>query len=45
MGFIPLFVEASSHALIGQPLFGMPIEVSYSMGFAVSAVAPSVVTT
>jgi hypothetical protein len=43
MAFLPLCIEATSHALIGMGVFGMPIAVSYSMGFALSAVATSVV--
>jgi NhaP-type Na+/H+ or K+/H+ antiporter len=43
MTFIPMFTEASTIALIGLKVFNMPIEVSYSMGFAMASVAPAIV--
>lgn len=43
MSFVPLFCEATTFALIGMGIFGMPIEVSYAMGFALGSVAPSIV--
>jgi hypothetical protein len=43
MTFIPLMFEATAQALIGLGLFNMPIEVAYSLGFAVASVAPAIV--
>jgi Kef-type K+ transport system membrane component KefB len=43
MTFVPLMFEATSAALIALGLFNMPIEVAYSLGFAVASVAPAIV--
>lgn len=43
MTFIPLLCEATTHALIGLAVFDMPIEISFSLGFAVASVAPAIV--
>jgi hypothetical protein len=43
MTFIPMMFEATTQALIGMGLFNMPIEVAYSLGFAVASVAPAIV--
>ncbi len=43
MTFIPLICEATALALLSLGLFNMPIEVAYSLGFAVSSVAPAIV--
>ena len=43
MTFVPLMCEATTLALIGTGLFRMPIEVAYSLGFAISSVAPAIV--
>lgn len=42
---LPIFFEATTNALIAMGVFDMPIEVSYTMGFVVSPVAPAVVAT
>ena len=43
MTFIPMFCEAVTVALIGLRVFDMPIEISFSLGFAVASVAPAVI--
>jgi hypothetical protein len=43
MTFVPLMFEATTLALIGLGLFNMPIEIAYSLGFAVGSVAPAIV--
>ena len=43
MTFIPMFCEAATIALIGLGVFNMPIEISFSLGFAIASVAPAVV--
>ena len=43
LSLIPSFFEATAHALIGMGIFDMPIEVSYSMGFACSSVGTAIV--
>jgi len=43
MTFIPLMFEATTHALIGLAVFGMPIEISFSLGFALASVGPATV--
>jgi hypothetical protein len=43
MTFIPLLCEATTNALIGLGVFNMPIEISFSLGFAVASVAPAIV--
>jgi hypothetical protein len=45
LSILPMFLEATTNALIGMGVFNMPIEVSYSMGFVVSPVAPAIVAT
>ena len=43
MTFIPLLCEATTHALIALAKFDMPIEISFSLGFAIASVAPAIV--
>jgi hypothetical protein len=43
LSILPMFFEATTHALLGMGIFKMPIDVSYSMGFVVSPVAPGIV--
>ena len=43
LSILPMFFEATAHALLGMGVFNMPIEVSYAMGFVVSPVAPAIV--
>jgi len=43
MTFIPLLCEATTHALIVLAVFSMPIEISFSLGFAVASVAHAIV--
>ena len=43
MTLTPMICEATTVALIGLEVFKMPIEVSFSMGFAVSSIGASVV--
>lgn len=41
--FVPLMFEATTQALISFGLFKMPIELSFSQGFAIASVAPAIV--
>lgn len=43
MTFIPLMFEATTIALIAMGIFGMPIGIAFSLGFAVSALAVAIV--
>jgi hypothetical protein len=43
LSILPMFFEATTHALLGMSVFDMPIYVSYAMGFVVSPVAPAIV--
>jgi hypothetical protein len=43
MTFIPLLCEATTNAIIGFAVFKMPIEISFSLGFAVASVAPAII--
>ena len=43
MTFIPLFFEATTAALIALGVFKMPIEMAYTLGFALASVAPAIV--
>ncbi len=45
LSILPAFFEATTYALIGMGIFKMPIEVSYSMGFAAGSVATAIVAT
>lgn len=43
LSFVPCFIEATAHGLVGMAVFGMPIQVSYAMGFCCSAIATALV--
>ena len=43
LSLLPCLIDATTHALLGMGLFGMPIEISYCMGFATSPVATIIV--
>ena len=43
LSILPMFFEATAHALLGMSVFDMPIEVSYALGFVLSPVAPAIV--
>ena len=43
MSLIPTTIEATVYALIGMEIFSMPIELSYTMGFAIGPVATGIV--
>lgn len=45
LSILPMFFEATAHALLGMRVFDMPIDISYAMGFVVSPVAPAIVAT
>jgi hypothetical protein len=44
MCFIPYIFEGTVHALLGLVTFKMPLSVSYTLGFGMSAIATSVIT-
>lgn len=43
LSFLPLLFEAVTQALVSYGLFNLPIEVAFSQGFAISAVATAIV--
>lgn len=44
MCFIPFLFEGTVHGLLGQVTFGMTPAVAFTLGFSVSAIATSVIT-
>jgi hypothetical protein len=44
MCFIPFLFEGTVHGLLGQVTFGMTPAVAFTLGFSISAIATSVIT-
>lgn len=43
MSFFPSFIEATVDALMSLGLFGFPIEVSYTLGYTLASVSPTII--